>query len=640
MKTRKWKKNLLTFVLIGALLGVQVMELVAYAAETGTDALEPSVVCSNYSQLYSAIIQAQDGDVIGINDTIIVGGNVNNVLGDTDKHVTIVRMNQLAVLYLSHSGTFTIQNITFDGNGIDSGNNMILVNNSCIMNDVTVQNCSMSLYYGAAVQVLGGTTTMNRCTFKNNIANEGGHIAVMNDSVLNMTECILTEGQAGQNGGAIYYNSSAAQYGEISSSVIHANSAGSSGGGIYVASGNLVLNSSVKLYGNTAPKGEDMTSLVTGQGCYSGSLEEWNILFAEDNIRVNGLEMTQDPDTATKYYKLYYEEIVQEQPGDSEDPDDTGDDTTDPTTPGEGDSTDEPSTEPDEDTTDPSVPGEDEGDDNQEDTTQPGDSDQDSTEDPDAGDSDDSGQAGTEGGGNTDNSSNNGNTTNTTENSGNTTNTDNSSNDTTVDNSSNDVVTDNSDHSSTDNSQTDNSQTTTDNSDHSTTTNTSDNSSHDTNTTTTNNSSDNSSKTTTTDNSQRSEDNSSVVTTYNYYQNPENQSQVQQGQQMQPIVVNNYIQPSQEGQQVEEADDPSNNIKIDAEGVDVVFEMVDGVYSISIKAANEPQAVQTVQDAVVPASNQAAEPAFNVNWYEIIKIGLLVAILVNVMWKPRQNSPA
>lgn len=580
MKTRKWKKTLLTFVLIGALLGVQVMEMVAFAAETGTDALEPSVVCSNYSQLYSAIIQAQDGDVIGINDTIIVGGNVNNVLGDTDKHVTIVRMNQLAVLYLSHSGTFTIQNITFDGNGIDSGNNMIMVNNSCIMNDVTVQNCSMSLYYGAAVQVLGGTTTMNRCTFKNNIANEGGHIAVMNDSVLNMTECILTEGQAGQNGGAIYYNSSAAQYGEISSSVIHANSAGSSGGGIYVASGNLIVNPTSKLYGNTAPTGEDMTALVTGQGSYTDNLETLNALFAEDNIQVNAWEMIQDPDTATKYYKLNYEEIVQEQPGDSEDPDDTGD-------------------------------------------------------------SDDSGQAGTEGGGNTDNSSNNGNTTNTTENSGNTTNTDNSSNDTTVDNSSNDVVNDNSDHSSTDNSQTDNSQTTTDNSDQSTITNTSDSSSHDTNTTTTNNSSDNSSKTTTTDNSQRSEDNSSVVTTYNYYQNPENQSQVQQGQQMQPIVVNNYIQPSQEEQQVEEADDPSNNIKIDAEGVDVVFEVVDGVYSISIKAAQEePQVVQTVQDVVVPASSQAAEPASSVNWYEIIKIGLLAAILVNVLWKPRQNSPA
>lgn len=618
MKTRKWKKTLLTFVLIGALLGVQVMEMVAFAAETGTDALEPSVVCSNMSQLYSAIIQANDGDVIGIDKIIHGNSSIDFALGDVDKHITIVRMNADAYLKINTTANFTVQNITFDGNGITANYPMVMVYSKCIFDDVTIQNC-MTSADGGAVQIYLGNVTMNQCTFKNNKGNNGGHIAVFNGSVLNMTECILTEGQAGQNGGAIYYNSSAAQYGEISSSVIHANSAGSSGGGIYVASGNLIVNPTSKLYGNTAPTGEDMTALVTGQGSYTDNLETLNALFAEDNIQVNAWEMTQDPDTATKYYKLNYEEIIQEQPGDSED---TGEDTTepsDPTTPGEGDSTDEPSTDPD-------------------------DSDQDSTEDPadpDAGDSDDAGQDSTDGGGNTDNSSNNGNTTNTTENSGNTTNTDNSSNDTTVDNSSNDVVTDNSDHSSTDNSQTDNSQTTTDNSDHSTTTNTSDSSSHDTNTTTTNNSSDNSSKTTTTDNSQRSEDNSSVVTTYNYYQNPENQSQVQQGQQMQPIVVNNYIQPSQEGQQVEEADDPSNNIKIDAEGVDVVFEVVDGVYSISIKAVQEePQVVQTVQDAVVPTSSQAAEPAFNVNWYEVIKIGLLVAILVNVMWKPRQNSPA
>ena len=617
MKTRKWKKTLLTFVLIGALLGVQVMEMVAFAAET--DVLEPSVVCSNMSQLYSAIIQANDGDVIGIDKTIHGNSSIDFVLGDVDKHVTIVRMNADAYLKINTTANFTVQNITFDGNGITANYPMVMVYSKCTFDDVTIENC-MTSADGGAVQIYLGNVTMNQCTFKNNKGNNGGHIAVFNGSVLNMTECTLTEGQAGQNGGAIYYNSSAAQYGEISSSVIHANSAGASGGGIYVASGSLIVNPSAKLYGNIASQGADMTILITGSGRYTDNLETLNLLFTDENIKVNGWEMTQDPDTASKYYKLNYEEIIQEQPGDSED---TGDDTTEP---GTG-----------EDITDPSVPGEDEGD-NQEDTTQPGDSDQDSTEDPDAGDSNDSGQTGTEGGGNTDNSSNNGNTTNTTENSGNTTNTDNSSNDTTVDNSSNDVVTDNSDHSSTDNSQTDNSQTTTDNSDHSTTTNTSDSSSHDT--ITTNNSSDNSSKTTTTDNSQRSEDNSSVVTTYNYYQNPENQSKVQQGQQMQPIVVNNYIQPSQEGQQVEEADDPSNNIKIDAEGVDVVFEVVDGVYSISIKAANEPQAVQTVQDAVVPASNQAAEPAFNVNWYEIIKIGLLVAILVNVMWKPRQNSPA
>lgn len=72
---------------------------------------------------------------------------------------------------------------------------------------------------------------------------------------------------------------------------------------------------------------------------------------------------------------------------------------------------------------------------------------------------------------------------------------------------------------------------------------------------------------------------------------------------------------------MEEVDDPSNNIKIDAEGVDVVFGMVDGVYSISIKAAEEPQVVQTVQDAVVPASSQAVDDTVDKKACELFALG-------------------
>lgn len=72
---------------------------------------------------------------------------------------------------------------------------------------------------------------------------------------------------------------------------------------------------------------------------------------------------------------------------------------------------------------------------------------------------------------------------------------------------------------------------------------------------------------------------------------------------------------------MEEVDDPSNNIKIDAEGVDVVFGMVDGVYSISIKAAEEPQVVQTVQDAVVPTSSQAVDDTVDKKACELFALG-------------------
>ena len=560
MKKQGIRKTIVSFVLLIALLTVQVMQVAAETNNTDT----PSVVCSTFSSLYQALIQANDGDVIGIDDTIIVGGNVNNVLGDTNKHVTIVRMNQLAVLCLSHSGTFTIQNITFDGNGIDSGNTMIMVNNSCIMNDVTVQNCNMPLYYGAAVQILGGTTTMNRCTFKNNSANEGGHIAVMNDSVLNMTECTLTEGQAEQNGGAIYYNSSALQYGEISSSVIHANSAENSGGGIYVASGNLVINTTSKLYGNTAPKGEDMTVLVTGNGSYSTPPDS---MFEGENIKINGWNWTEDPDTATKYYKLDYEEIVEPSP--TPDPGEK-----EPSEPGDSGSGDDSGNTGDSGKEDPSKPSQ----------TDPGDS---------SGDQDETDDKKDDGSGSTEQPATGSNATTT----------DNSSHDSTI------------------------------------TTTTTDNSSHDTNTITT----DNRQTTSTTDNSDHSRTESSdnhSSTTYNYYQNQQQQTPVQQpqmqsGKATDPVVINNYIQPSEQGltgsqgqQEAVQAEsqtvvvpDTGNNIRIDAKGADVTFEVKDGVYSISINASEPVQ-----------------EADSSVNWYEVIKIVLLAILVINMLWKPRNRT--
>ena len=110
---------------------------------------------------------------------------------------------------------------------------------------------------------------------------------------------------------------------------------------------------------------------------------------------------------------------------------------------------------------------------------------------------------------------------------------------------------------------------------------------------------------------------------------------MQSEQAKEPVIINNYIQPSEQGQTASQgqqvdipAPDPSNNIRIDAKGADVVFEVKDGVYSISINAS-EP-----VQDA----SASVPETKSSVNWYEIIKIVLLAALAVNVLWKPRKET--
>lgn len=375
----------------------------------------------------------------------------------------------------------------------------------------------------------------------------------MNDSVLNMTECSLTEGHATEYGGAIYYDCSASQYGEVASSLIHGNSADVSGGGIYVASGNLVINTTSKLYGNTAPKGEDMTVLVTGNGSYSTPSDS---MFEGENIKINGWNWTEDPDTATKYYKLGYEEIVEPSP--TPDPGET-----EPSEPGDSGSGDDSGNTGDSGKEDPSTPSQ----------TDPGDS---------SGDQDGTDDKKDDGSGSTEQPATGSNAT------------------------------------------------TTDNSSHDSTTTTTDNSSHDTSTITT----DNRQTTSTTDNSDHSRTESSdnhSSTTYNYYQTE--QTPVQQ-----PQMQSEQGQTASQGQQVDipasepeqqtiPAPDPSNNIRIDAKGADVVFEVKDGVYSISINAS-EP-----VQDA----SASVPETKSSVNWYEIIKIIFLAALVVNMLWKPKMK---
>lgn len=563
MKKQGIRKTIVSFVLLIALLTVQVMQVAAETNNTDT----PSVVCSTFSSLYQALIQANDGDVIGIDDAIIMNTSIEFTLGYEDKHVTLVRMNADAHFEVRADQKPTIQNITFDGNGIQGNQPMCIVYSRTEFDDVEFLDCQTNAD-GGAVQVYVGNVNMNRCTFKGNSAKNGGHIAVFNGSVLNLTECSLTEGHASEYGGAIYYDCSAAQYGEAASSLIYGNNADVSGGGIYVASGNLVINTTSKLYGNTAPKGEDMTVLVTGNGSYSTPPDS---MFEGENIKINGWNWTEDPDTATKYYKLDYEEIVEPSP--TPDPGET-----EPSEPGDSGSGDDSGNTGDSGKEDPSKPSQ----------TDPGDS---------SGDQDGTDDKKDDGSGSTEQPATGSNATTT----------DNSSHDSTI--------------------------TTT------TTTTTTDNSSHDTSTITT----DNRQTTSTTDNSDHSRTESSdnhSSTTYNYYQNQQQQTPVQQpqmqsGKATDPVVINNYIQPSEQGltgsqgqQEAVQAEsqtvvvpDTGNNIRIDAKGADVTFEVKDGVYSISINASEPVQ-----------------EADSSVNWYEVIKIVLLAILVINMLWKPRQKD--
>jgi hypothetical protein len=335
-----------------------------------------------------------------------------------------------------------------------------------------------------------------------------------------------------------------------------------------------------KVFGNTAPVGEDITDTVFGNVQIQDDLNVLQQLFSDENVTVNGWITTTDENTASIYRKFDYVVNTTPDPGDNEDPGDSGNDNpsgadepTDPSEPGSGDSGsgDDSGNGGDSGKEDPSKPSQ----------TDPGDSngDQDGTD-----DKKDDGSGSTE------------------------------------------------------QPATGSNATTTDNSSHDSTTTTTDNSSHDSTITT-----DNRQTTSTTDNSDHSRAESSdnhSSTTYNYYQNQQQQTPVQQpqmqsGKATDPVVINNYIQPSeqaltgsQEHQEAVQAEsqtvvvpDPGNNIRIDAKGADVTFEVKDGVYSISINASEPVQ-----------------EADSSVDWYEDIKIVLLAILVINMLWKPRQKD--
>ena len=574
-KQTKLKKILLVFVLIGALLGVQVMEIAAYAAETDTGTVEPVEVCSNFTQLYIAVNNAKDGDVIGIDSAIYIQ-NDPKTIGTDDKHVTIIRMNEKASFQVSTNEPCTFKNLTLDGNGITSNASIVEVYASgADFENVTFQNC-VCRYASGAVMIYGKNNTFTNCTFQNNSGGTGGHLCIANDAVVTITGCNFISGSA-TKGGAIYRMNSGTigAWVTIEQSKIYGNSASESGGGIYTE--DVVVARNAKIFGNTAPLGEDITDTPYTSVQIHNDLETLQQIYADENIKVNGWTITLDDVTGNRYVKLDYEEIVEEpsepseptDPGDTEDPDDTGGDTTDPSEPSEGE--------------DPTEPGTGDGDqDEPTDPSQPDDSDQGTEEPSTPTDPDDSQEPG------------------------------------------DNITTDNSDHSSNDNSNTNidnssNDTTTTDNSDHSSIK--TDNSVTNTNSGNTTN--------TTSDNSQRTEDNSSV--TYNYYY-PSADDSEGQSQQPQQIVIHNYIQGNNEEQGVSPSQeekvlyDPMKNVSIDAEGVDVVFEVVDGVYSISIKAREPEQQVQQ-------AAEEPATESFMVDWYEVIKIALLGAIVFVVKKK-------
>lgn len=239
---------------------------------------QPVATASNFSQLYSAMIQAKDGDVIGINGIITITGEAKNV-GYADKHIIFRRMNSSS--YFSINVETKFQNVTFDGDKKSASNAYVNTNAKVTFQDVTFQNSLSNASGGGAVHVMNNTVNFNNCTFENNTALEGGHIFVNNTSTVNIEGSTLKNGHASYSGGAVmnsYYEATT----NITNSVITENSAGKHGGGIFNR-GRMKI-SGTKIYNNTAPNGADLANVAYGNLNLADSIEILVELFKDDGI--------------------------------------------------------------------------------------------------------------------------------------------------------------------------------------------------------------------------------------------------------------------------------------------------------------------------------------------------------------------
>ena len=250
-----------------------------YQARAETTADFP--VVSSRSQFLQAFVEANDGDTIGISDMIAFYGD-SAELGSEDKRITIVRMNEEAHLSFTGTGSFLIQNIVFDGNGIESMYSMIYSQRDLVVKNSVFHNCVCN-GEGAAVSNMGRTEFYS-CAFEDNSSiNRGGHVS-MRDGIFD--NCTLTGGNANYEGGAVACGAV-----DFNDCLITRNHAGMYGGGIYT-SGITVLTGT-KLYNNTTGAcGPDYVDTQNGVHI-SESIEELAALYKSDGLKPISWEKTQ-----------------------------------------------------------------------------------------------------------------------------------------------------------------------------------------------------------------------------------------------------------------------------------------------------------------------------------------------------------
>lgn len=583
-------KRKLRRVAIVALVLVLLCNTLGVQASTKKD--DPTVIVKDYGSLYTAIAEAKDNDVIGIQGTITIPAIVDLNMSE-NKAVILRRMEAGAKLVVS--GDYGADNkasfrmISFDGNSTEVGGTepFVEINENAYFSMCDFTECFNQSDNGGAINISSGEVELNSCSFDENSASYGSHI--FNSGTLLVNSCTLKGGWADEMGGAIYNRGTLT----VKGTEIKANNA-RIGGGLYNNSSLEVDNSLI--WSNTATvQGTD----IANEGTYTNSTTEEQFDSWLDYYKLYYAGWEDDTNTSVggsgDYLKFLTatEKPTKPDPTEPVDPEPTEPSTPDPVTPPSGGDegktdpapTDPTPTEPTDPTPidpEPTDPNPTEPD--KPNTTEP------STEDPKPSTPSNADQTG---GG--------------------------------------DTTTDNSDHSTTDNSQ-----------HNSTTSNSSSVGGNTTNTSSVSNTDNSRSESSRTENS----NNSSTVN--NYYQQDKQEPATASTNASQPVNVTVPVTvstPEAKGSYTATTEAPEStsiadkNINIEAKGVDVKLEITGDSYNISISAPEGQESqIQPVNEvSTVNAPESTTEPQRSPNWIEYITV-ILLAVLVGLEIKDKLHK--
>lgn len=583
-------KRKLRRVAIVALVLVLLCNTLGVQASTKKD--DPTVIVKDYGSLYTAIAEAKDNDVIGIQGTITIPAIVDLNMSE-NKAVILRRMEAGAKLVVS--GDYGADNkasfrmISFDGNSTDVGGTepFVEINGNAYFSMCDFTECFNQSDNGGAINISSGEVELSSCSFDENSASYGSHI--FNSGTLLVNSCTLKGGWADEMGGAIYNRGTLT----VKGTEIKANNA-RIGGGIYNNSSLEVDNSLI--WSNTATvQGTD----IANEGTYTNSTTEEQFDSWLDYYKLYYAGWEDDTNTSVggsgDYLKFLTatEKPAKPAPTEPVDPEPTEPSTPDPVTPPSGgdegktdpDPTDPTPTEPtdptpiDPEPTDPKPTEPDKPN-----TTEP------STEDPKPSTPSNADQTG---GG--------------------------------------DTTTDNSDHSTTDNSQ-----------HNSTTSNSSSVGGNTTNTSSVSNTDNSRSE------SSRMENSNNSSTVNIYYQQDKQEPATASTNASQPVNVTVPVTvstPEAKGSNTATPEAPETtsiadkNINIEAKGVDVKLEITGDSYNISISAPEGQESqIQPVNEvSTVNTPESTTEPQRSPNWIEYITV-ILLAVLVGLEIKDKLHK--